>query len=132
MRSFLVVDDSDIIRRVARAILERLAMEVAEAASGEAALLACQQQMPDAILIDWHMPQGPAGLDLINSVRLLPGGERPVILYVTTENDSVDIARALSAGADDYIVKPFNREAIEQKLIATGLMPISVPASQRA
>jgi two-component system chemotaxis response regulator CheY len=131
MRSVLVVDDSDIIRRVARAIFERLAMGVTEAASGEEALTVCQVAMPDAILLDWHMP-GISGIDLINSIRGLPGGDRPVVLYVTTENDPVDIARALSAGADDYVIKPFNRDSIEQKLVATGLMTVNLAQHARS
>jgi two-component system, chemotaxis family, chemotaxis protein CheY len=76
--------------------------------------------MPDAILIDGHMPDVVA-TELLASLRALPNGSKPTILYCTTENDSSELARALAAGADDYIFKPLDRESIRLKLGSTAV-----------
>ena len=115
MKWGLVVDDSDVIRRVARRILEDLGFQIQEAANGQEALARCQQAMPDLILLDWHMP-GMGAVALLRALRLTPKGSNPYILYCTTENDRDDISRALEAGADDYLLKPFERESLTVKL----------------
>ena len=117
----LVVDDSDVIRRVARQLLASMEFDVTEAVSGPEALEQCQAKMPDAIIVDWHMPS-MNGQEFISSLRMQPKGDKPVILYCTTENDPVDIARALSAGADEYMLKPFDREALRAKLVESGIV----------
>lgn len=115
MTSCLIVDDSSVIRKVARAILESLRYEVAEAASGEEALKHCETHQPDLIILDWHMP-GMSTLDFLSKLRTRSSGPRPRILYCTTELDIPDISRAIAAGADHYLMKPFNRQMIETKL----------------
>jgi two-component system chemotaxis response regulator CheY len=115
MKTCLVVDDSQIVRNVAVALFESWLLKVSEAEGGQQALDACRRHMPDLIFLDWHMP-GMSAVEFIGALRALPGGDHPFILYCVTEHDTVDISRAIAVGANDYILKPFNREMIEQKL----------------
>jgi two-component system chemotaxis response regulator CheY len=98
MKICLVVDDSSVIRKVARRILEGMEFQIVEAEDGEQALVACQRRQPDAVLHDWNMPR-MHGYDVLNPLRRLPGGDRPKVVFCTTENDVAHIARALHAGA---------------------------------
>lgn len=111
----LVVDDSDIIRKVARAFLERLGYDVSEARTGEEALAHAELGMPDLILLDWHMPGMPPR-QAIDQIRRLRGNRRPILVYMTTEHNMEDIAEAKKYGADDYLLKPFDRTAFEGKI----------------
>ena len=121
MKTCLIVDDSGIIRKVARRILESLEFQILEAENGEQALDLCQRNLPDAVLLDWNMPKMD-GYDFLHVLRRLPGGERPKVVFCTTENDVAHIARALQAGADEYIMKPFDRDIIEEKFQEIGLI----------
>ena len=120
MKTCLVVDDSSVIRKVARRILEGLDFQISEAENGEEAIEACRQQIPDAILLDWNMPKMD-GYEFLRALRRLPGGDKPKVVFCTTENDVAHIARALHAGANEYIMKPFDRAIIEAKLAEVGL-----------
>ncbi len=121
MKSCLIVDDSRVIRMVARKILEELEFDTAEAADGEEALEACRDTLPDAILLDWNMPNMD-GLDFLKALRKLPHGDRPVVVFCTTENDIEHIQTALAAGANEYIMKPFDSEIIQSKFSQVGLL----------
>src|SRR5262245_10744749 len=121
MKTCLVVDDSSVIRKVARRILEGLEFEIAEAEDGEQALEACRGKMPDAILLDWNMPKMD-GYEFLRSLRKLPQGDHPKVVFCTTENDVAHIARALHAGANEYIMKPFDKEIVEAKFQEVGLI----------
>lgn len=121
MKTCLVIDDSEVVRKVARYIFEYLKFETSEAETGQDALNSCAKAMPDAILLDSHIPAMPTA-SFLASLRGLAGGDKPVVIYCATENDSTEIARALSAGADDYIMKPFDRETLSTKLAAAGLI----------
>ncbi len=114
MKNCLIVDDSEVIRKVAGHLLNEDGFFIIEAEHGADAMEKCRAGMPDAILVDWHMPT-MTGTELISSVRLQPDGAHPYIVYCTTENDPNDIGRALAAGADDYILKPFDRDTLLQK-----------------
>ncbi|KAA2235713.1 response regulator [Salinarimonas soli] len=120
MKHCLIVDDSAVIRKVARRILEGLGFRASEAEDGEQALLACRGEMPDAILLDWNMPVMD-GYEFLKQLRLLPGGEAPKVVFCTTENDVAHIARAMRAGANEYIMKPFDKEIMTAKLQEVGL-----------
>lgn len=120
MKTCLVVDDSAVIRKVARRILETMNFKVGEAEDGAMALTVCAQAMPDAILLDWNMPTMD-GYEFLRALRQSPGGGTPKVLFCTTENDVGAIARALHAGADEYIMKPFDREIVTAKLEQVGL-----------
>ena len=121
MKTCLVVDDSSVIRKVARRILEGLEFQIVEAEDGEQALEACKRQLPEAILLDWNMPKMD-GYEFLRSLRRLPGGDSPKGVFCTTENDVAHIARALHAGADEYIMKPFDKEIVEAKFQEVGLI----------
>ncbi|MGB7100452.1 MAG: response regulator [Xanthobacteraceae bacterium] len=121
MRTCLVVDDSSVIRKVARRILEGLEFEIAEAENGEEAIEACRRQIPDAILLDWNMPKMD-GYEFLRVLRRLPGGDKPKVVFCTTENDVAHIARALHAGANEYIMKPFDKDIVEAKFQEVGLL----------
>jgi two-component system chemotaxis response regulator CheY len=119
MKTGLVVDDSAVIRKVARRILETLDFSVRDAEDGQKALALCAEEMPAVVLLDWNMPNMD-GYDVLRHLRQLPGGDRPKVLFCTTENDIGAIARALRAGADEYIMKPFDREIMMAKLDQVG------------
>jgi len=121
MKQCLVVDDSRVIRKVARRILEDLEFSIVEAEDGETALNRCGERMPEAILLDWNMPV-MNGLDFLVNLRNQEGGKAPVVLFCTTENDIDHITQAISAGADEYIMKPFDRDIIEAKFQEVGLI----------
>jgi two-component system, chemotaxis family, chemotaxis protein CheY len=121
MKTCLVVDDSSVIRKVARRILEDLEFEISEAEDGEQALTVCQRQLPDAVLLDWNMPKMD-GYEFLRALRRMPGGDRPTVVFCTTENDVAHIARALHAGANEYIMKPFDKDIMEAKFLEAGLI----------
>ncbi|MBT5267342.1 MAG: response regulator [Rhodospirillaceae bacterium] len=121
MKTCLVVDDSKVVRMVARKILEQLEFEVSEAADGQIALDSCKQQLPDAILLDWNMPV-MSGIEFLRELRQLPDGDRPIVVFCTTENDLSHIQEAITAGANEYIMKPFDSEIIETKFAQVGLL----------
>jgi two-component system chemotaxis response regulator CheY len=120
LKTCLVVDDSRVIRKVARRILEEIGYEVAEAGDGVDALAWCRAAMPDAILLDWNMP-AMNGIDFLRVLRKEPGGEAPVVVFCTVENDIDRIREALDAGASEYIMKPFDGDIIEAKFAQAGL-----------
>jgi len=106
---------------VARRILEGLEFKIAEAEDGEQALEACRRQMPDAVLLDWNMPRMD-GYEFLRMLRRMPDGDRPKVVFCTSENDVAHIARALHAGANEYIMKPFDKEIVEAKFQEVGLI----------
>ena len=118
----LVVDDSRLFRTVARRIFEEMRFEVVEAEDGMTALRACRERMPDLILLDGHLP-GMKGVDFLKSVRGQQGGNRPMILVTTTESDADEIAHVMRAGANEYIMKPFDRMSVRAKLADIGVSP---------
>ena len=120
MKHCLVVDNSAVIRKVARRILESLAFRTSEAENGELALVLCGSDMPDAVLLDWNMPVMD-GYEFLKRLRQMPGGAKPKVVFCTTENDVGHIARALHAGADEYIMKPFDKDIMAAKFQEVGL-----------
>lgn len=120
MKTCLVVDDSRVIRKVARRILEEMGFEVAEAGDGQEAMAWCRAAMPDAILLDWNMPELD-GLAFLRQLRAEPGGEAPKVIFCTVENEPARIREAVEAGADEYIMKPFDGEIMESKFAIAGL-----------
>ena len=128
MKTCLVVDDSSVIRKVARRILEGLEFEIVEAEDGEQALDACRRHLPDAILLDWNMPVMD-GYEFLGKLRHLPGGQQPKVVFCTTENDIDHISRALHAGANEYIMKPFDKDIVAAKFQEVGLIDQMLAAS---
>lgn len=121
MKSCLIVDDSKVIRMVARKILEELKFNTVEAADGQQALDACKNELPDAVLLDWNMPV-MSGIEFLRELRALPGGDAPIVVFCTTENDIQHIQEAIEAGANEYIMKPFDSEIIQAKFSQVGLL----------
>jgi two-component system chemotaxis response regulator CheY len=122
MKQCLIVDDSSVVRKVARRIMEELEFNVVEAEEGAQALDMCRRAMPDLILLDWSMPVMD-GVEFLSQLRKqLSGGDKPKVVFCTTENDVAQIARAMRAGADDFILKPFDRDIVEAKLQEVGAL----------
>ena len=114
MKHCLIVDDSGVVRKVARSLLEDLEFSISEAEDGRGALALCRDRMPDAILLDGSMPVMD-GLEFLTTLRRQGGGEKPKVLYCTTEYDVAHITKAMRAGADEHMMKPFDRELLETK-----------------
>jgi two-component system chemotaxis response regulator CheY len=110
----LVVDEFNVIRKVAKTLLNGIGYEVVEAETGQEAIDLCARSMPDAVYIDWDLPD-MSGFDFLVEFNRQFTGPKPHIVYATTETDPIDISRALKTGADEYLVIPFDREALEAK-----------------
>ncbi len=121
MKSCLVVDDSRVVRKVARKILEELNFTCLEAEDGQQAMNVCTAKMPEAILLDWNMPV-MNGIEFLLLLRKMDGGNQPKVIFCTTENDLAHIQEALSAGANEYIMKPFDTDIIQTKFQQIGLL----------
>ena len=121
VRTCLVVDDSRVIRKVARRIIEDMGFEVSEAGDGAEALAWCRSNMPDAILLDWNMP-GMNGIDFLRQLRLEPGGEGPKVVFCTVETGLDRIREAIECGAAEYIMKPFDSDIVQSKFALAELL----------
>ncbi len=123
----LVVDDSRVVRKFSRRIVEGFGFKVEEAENGEQALEKCRDQMPDVILLDWNMPIMD-GISFLKKVRKEPDGAHPRIVFCTTENTFDAIGAAINAGADEYIMKPFDETILKGKLEDVGVLDLPVGA----
>ncbi len=123
MKTCLVVDDSNVVRAVARNILEDLNFEVTEADNGRTALDACMRQMPDVVLLDWNMPV-MSGIEFLRELRRIEDGQAPIVLFCTTNNNPSQIQEGMSAGANEYIMKPFDREILKAKVRQAGAIGV--------
>lgn len=121
MKHCLVVDDSGSIRKVARRILQDVDFRTSEAETRADALDICRDEMPDCIIVDWQMPDGDA-LQFLAKLRGLPNGDRPTVMYMTSENEPIHVARALRSGADAHMMKPFDRETFLKPFVEAGLV----------
>ena len=121
MKQILIVDDSRVIRKVAQRILAGLGFMTREAENGLEALNACKSMMPDAILLDWNMPVMD-GITFLHALRAIDKGLTPKVVFCTTENEVAQITRAIHAGADEYIMKPFDKQIIISKFEEVGLL----------
>jgi two-component system chemotaxis response regulator CheY len=123
MKTCLVVDDSGVVRKIARRILEEMGFNIIEAEDGAKALDACKTAMPEAVLLDWNMPVMD-GYEFLGHLRRMPGGDAPKVVFCTTENDMDHISRALHAGANEYIMKPFDKDIVAAKFQEVGLIEL--------
>ena len=127
MKHCLIVDDSAVIRKVGRRIVEGLSLRVSEAEDALQGLTVCREDMPDAIILDTTMP----GLDCVaflKNLRGMPNGTRPKVVLCAVDNDVGQLARAMHAGADGYMLKPFDRELVTAKLEEVGVIRQAAPA----
>jgi two-component system chemotaxis response regulator CheY len=120
MKTCLIVDDSKVIRKVARHILETLEFTVSEAGDGQEAMERCLVEVPDVILLDWNMPV-MSGMDFLRALRDSTVSPRPKVVFCTTENGMEHIRAAIEAGADEYVMKPFDRDTLHSKLQIVGV-----------
>jgi two-component system chemotaxis response regulator CheY len=116
MKKALVVDDSKAIRQIERKYLEELGFEVLEAENGKEALEVLKEH-PDIslILLDWHMPV-MNGYEFLKTLRANPQYQEIKVMMVTTENQQKSIIDAIMAGANEYLMKPFDKEMLETKI----------------
>jgi two-component system chemotaxis response regulator CheY len=115
----LIIDDSRFVRNYLRGLLQEKGIECEEAADGQAALNRLQDGMQfDLVLLDWNMPV-LNGLETLKRIRAR-GLSEVKVLMVTTEAEHDYIVRALDAGADEYLMKPFEHEALDEKLAMLG------------
>ena len=119
--SCLIVDDSKIVRKVTRKILEAFHIAIEEAEHGLEALEMCKQRRFRLIMLDWHMPH-MNGLEFLKQFRGLPGNENTLVIFCTTETDINRIAEAMAAGANEYVMKPYDEGIIKGKLVQLGLL----------
>ena len=121
MKLCLVVDDSRVVRKVARRIVEELGFTCEEAEDGLKAVEACENKMPEVVLLDWNMPN-MNGLEFLQKLRTMDKGDFPKVVFCTTENDMSHIQQAMESGANEYIMKPFDNEIIKTKFMQVGII----------
>lgn len=121
-KNCLIVDDSKVVRKVTRGIYESLGCtQLDEAEDGQIALDKCRAAMPDIIMLDWHMPVMD-GITFIKELRATEGGQSPIVIFCTTETNFDCITDAISSGANEYVMKPFDEAIIQGKLEQLGLL----------
>jgi len=113
----LVVDESRIIRRVVCNVLEDMRFYAEETAEPAAALEACRTQMPDVVLVSIAKS---GAIDFVRALRRNASGKKPVIIASMIEHDADQISHALSAGADGYVLKPFDRACLTENFAPLG------------
>jgi CheY-like chemotaxis protein len=118
-KTCLIVDDSRVIRKVSSKIAISLGYVAIEAENGEEALARCKKAMPDLVLTDWNMPEMD-GIAFVQKLRAIPTPKEPVVVFCTSNGEAKDIHDGIAAGADDYIVKPFDEAALRTKLEKLG------------
>ena len=122
MKSCLIVDDSSTVRKIIHRIMDNFDFDdISEAEDGQVALDACKASMPSVVMLDWNMPV-MTGIDFLRELRNLDGGNAPCVILCTTETSFDHIQEALEAGANEYIMKPFNEDIIREKLEMTGMI----------
>ena len=115
----LIVDDSRVIRKVSSKIARSLGYVPVEAQDGEEALARCKKSMPALVLTDWNMPEMD-GIEIVRRLRAIPTPKAPMVMFCTSNGEAKDIHEGIGAGADDYIVKPFDESALRAKLEKLG------------
>ncbi|MEM7689563.1 MAG: response regulator [Pseudomonadota bacterium] len=115
----LIVDDSRVIRKVSSKIARSLGYVPVEAQDGEEALARCKKAMPALVLTDWNMPEMD-GIEFVKRLRAIPTPKAPMVMFCTSNGEAKDIHEGIGAGADDYIVKPFDEAALRAKLEKLG------------
>lgn len=114
-RKCLLVDDSRMIRKIARRIVEGVGYEVSEAENGEEALARCKVAMPDLILLDWNMPV-MSGPEFMGALSQACAGQMPKVVFCTTESGVREIHQGIEAGASEFVIKPFDEASMLLKL----------------
>ena len=121
MKTSLVVDDSRVVRKVVCRIIQDLGFEVKEAEDGEKAFTYCRENLPDLVFLDWNMPV-MSGIEFLERLREMDKKKKTKVILCTTESEPGHLDRAITAGADEYIMKPFDSVIIQTKLKNIGLI----------
>jgi DNA-binding response OmpR family regulator len=116
--NILVVDDDELILKVARSVLQKAGYHVSLAKDGHAALELIEQELFDMVITDANMPNGVSGFQLASTIRKREKAKNVPIMFLTGRKDKIDVARALEAGADDYVVKPIDADILLAKVEA--------------
>jgi len=117
----LIIDDSRTMRSILGRILRGLGFEVVEAANGREAMERLRAiQKVDLALVDWNMPE-MNGFEFVRAVRAEHMYDGVLLMMVTTETEMENVVRALAAGANEYVMKPFTQEVIQEKLRIFGM-----------
>ena len=120
-RSALIVDDSRLIRAIVRNMLEPMGFDVSDAASGQEALLQCAAKSPALIVLDWWMDD-MSGPEVAAAIRARQDAPQPYILLCSTETRVAEIHRAMRAGVNSYLLKPFDRDRLARRLQRFGFL----------
>jgi two-component system chemotaxis response regulator CheY len=121
MKTCLIVDDSKIVRKVVRRIVEALGFAILEAENGKEAVDQVKANHVDVIILDWNMPVMD-GMECMLQIRADPVISQPKIIFCTTENEFTKIQQAIMNGADEYVMKPFDEAIIAGKMVQLGLI----------
>lgn len=121
MKSCLVIDDSSVVRKITRRILESANLKVEEAEDGRQGLDICRDAMPDAIFVDSNMPNVD-GFDFVRELRQMHNGKGPKVILCATENDVSYVERAKHLGVDKFILKPFDKAYLIEKFQEAGVI----------
>lgn len=121
MTTCLIVDDSSVVRKLASKLLKEIGFDCTEAADGDQAVELCRDKLPDVMLLDWNMPV-MNGIEAMKTFRAFPGGHDVKVIFISTYSDMAHVEEAMKAGADEYIVKPFDRDVLKSKLRAVGIL----------
>ena len=121
MKQCLIVDDSRIMRKIARVILENLDFAVSEAENGVSALDLCRKKMPDAVFLDGNLPD-KSGIDFIRALRREPSGAKPIMVVCLIESQMGQITEVIGAGANEYLLKPYDSDTVRAKFAEAGLV----------
>lgn len=116
----LVIDDSRAMRMILGRMLRDLGFTVAEAVNGRDGLDELTAETPQLVLVDWNMPV-MSGIEFLVAMRRPPYSSTAKVLMVTTESEVAQVIRALGSGADEYLMKPFSKEAVLDKLHLLGV-----------
>jgi two-component system chemotaxis response regulator CheY len=118
----LIVDDSKVIRTIISRALVELGFQTEDAANGREAIERLQKGFAPAIaMVDWNMPE-MNGLEMVKAVRANPAWSEVKLIMITSENEIERVQTALEAGADEYIMKPFTKDMIQEKLTLLGVI----------
>jgi two-component system chemotaxis response regulator CheY len=117
----LIVDDSRVIRTIVGRALIELGFETQEAGNGREALAVLEKgPLPGMVMVDWNMPE-MSGLDMVKAIRANAAWNVLKLIMITSENEMERVQEALQAGADEYIMKPFSKDMIQEKLMLIGV-----------
>jgi two-component system chemotaxis response regulator CheY len=118
----LIIDDSRAMRTILSRIVSGLGFEISQAGDGKQGLAVLQSEpaLPNLIMVDWNMPE-MNGYDFVRAVRANAAYADIKVMMVTTESEIANMTKAMEAGANEYVMKPFTNDVVLDKLRILGL-----------